>query len=112
MHLHIAAVSPLWFCDVTLNKPSLLLVWEVWISLPLPSMQYYLVTFLCTCPSLNSVSLNLVARIIYVIPGEIQAVSCCNIALPLLETYHTIILRLAFPFLQLQSTISSVIKVS
>lgn len=46
------------------------------------------------------------------IPDEIQAVSCCNISLPLLEIYYTIILRLGFPFLQLQSVILSVIKIN
>lgn len=54
-------------------------------SLPL---QYYLVTFLLTHLSLNSVSLILVARIIYMIPDEIKAVSCCNVSLPLLKIYN------------------------
>lgn len=75
-------------------------------------MQYYLVAFLCTHPSLNSVSLTLVTRIIYMFSDEIQAVYCCNSFFPLLEMYYTIIPRLAFPFLQLQSVILSVIKIS
>lgn len=45
-------------------------------------MQYYLVTFLCTCPSLNSFSLILVTTITYAIPNESQTVFClywiCN----------------------------------
>lgn len=83
----MAVVPPLCLCDVTLKPSFSYWYGRVDFSTSLPPW-HYLVIFICTYPSLNSVSLILVAGIIYMIPDEIKAVSCCNASLPLLKIYN------------------------